>query len=112
TISPIAGLLWRGNSSRCLVLGIGQADQLGLGPELQAETSAMAADSALARTAKRRAQVTQEKTVDPYHPGPDPRGHAQRALQIAGPDIGGKAVARRIGHRGRLLLVLEALDAQ
>ena len=51
----------------------------------RAAASALAADSALSRAAERGAQIAQEKTVDPYHPGLDMRRHAERAFEVAGP---------------------------
>src|SRR5579863_8816058 len=95
-----------------ILLAIGDAHQLRLGPKLHAEAAALPAEPAHLRTSKRDAQIAQKKTVDPYHPGLDFFSDPKRAINVRGPDVSRQSEARGIGARDRLYFVVESLDSQ
>src|SRR5215472_4196771 len=95
-----------------LLLAVRDADQPGLGPELQAEAAALPAQAAHLRAAERHPQVAEKKTVHPHHPGFDSIGDSQRAIDVGGPHVRRQPEAGRVGARDRLFLVVESLDSQ
>ncbi len=72
--------------------------------------AALTAEARLLDPAERGGRVGDHPAVDADHPGLDPLGHAQRAVQRAGVDVGGQAVLGVVGGGDALFLGVEAGD--
>src|SRR4051794_19086982 len=75
--------------------------------DLEGVIAAVPADSARLDAAERRRQVPHILRIDPDHAGFDALGDAMGTADVAGPDIGGEAIADVVGNPQGVRLVLE-----
>src|SRR5215469_10611464 len=88
------------------------AHVLGLQKHLVTPGPALAPRTRGLGPAKGLAQVAHVLAVDEAHPGLDGGGHAVRAGEILAPDVAAQSIARVIGLRNRVGLVIEGNEAR